>query len=148
MKNTLNAIILLTSAFLLTACMQGKVASDEEGKKLAEDYLTLISKGDYETAFTYVSEDFFKLRPREGWIAYYDAVKKEMGPITSIKLLQKLVDDRFSGRFYIYQFYLEHKNGPTKEMITMIQKINSDEPLHIFAHKIESKKLAEINSRY
>ena len=71
-----------------------------------------------------------------------------MGPIISVKHLRTISDDRYSGHFYLFQYYIKHKNGVTKEIVTMVDKINSDAPLKISGHKIDSKELGKINGEY
>ena len=59
-------------------------------------------------------------------------------------LKHKLADDRLTGTFFMFQFATKYENGLGKVMITMIQKINTDEPLKIFGYKIDSSKLSGI----
>jgi len=132
---------------ILSAC-QGNVASKQEGNDLAVKYLNATIAGNYDEAFSLVSEDFFQMRGKDTWTEYLNEVQKIMGPVISIKLSRSLVDDRFSGRFYMFQFSVKHENGFTTEMITMLQKINSKDPLKVFGHKIDSSKLKKLNARY
>ena len=131
----------------LCSC-QGKVASNEEGNALAVKYLNATFEGKYDEAFNSVSDDFFAMHSKEDWIEYHKTVQDIMGPIVSVKLSRSLVDDRFSGRFYVFQFSIKHDNGFTTETVTMLQKINSKDPLKVFGHKIESSKLKKLNSQF
>ena len=132
----------------LVGCGAQTFAPDEDANKMAEEYVTAVKAGDYDTAFTMVSDEFFSVRSKERWTEYYQAIKEHMGPVISVKLKRKHVDTRLTGQFYMYQFSIKHENGFTKEMITFIQRINSDDPLKVLAHKIDSSKLAKINSMY
>lgn len=147
MKNLMRTCVLIVSMIILQAC-QGNVASNEAGQALALKYVTAINDGKYEEAFKLVSDDFFNRFPKDERIEYYQKVKEIMGPIKSMKLSRSLVDDRFSGRFYMFQYSFKHENGITTEMVTMLQKINSKEPLKVFGHKVESSKLKKLNSQY
>lgn len=139
--------MLLVLVMVLQAC-QGNVASNEEGEALALKYVTAVNDGKYEEAFALVSDDFFNRFPKDRRIEYYDKIKEIMGPIVSMKLSNSLVDDRFSGRFYMFQYSFKHENGITTEMVTMVQKINSKDPLKVFGHKVDSSKLKKLNSLY
>lgn len=147
MKNIIKYTIILCATLLLIAC-QNKSFTNEEANSLAEKFITTVNEGNYEQAFAMVEPDFFSARPMDRWITYYDEIKKVMGPVVSVKLTQHLSDDRLSGRFYMYQFSIKHENGFTKEMVTMIQKINSDAPLKIAGHKIDSSKLMKLNDTF
>ena len=147
MKNFYRAFIATLAIILLTAC-QGQDPSKDFAQKLARDFIDSVNSGNYDQAFQSTEDQFFAIRPRDRWIAYYKAIKNELGPVISIKLSQSLTDDRFSGRFYMYQFSIKHEKGFTKEMVTMIKKINSNDPLKISGHKIDSSKLRKINEMY
>jgi len=140
-------IVMLFSVFLL-GCGAQTFAPDEDANKMAEEFITAVNAGDYDSAFELVSDDFFAFRSREKWKEYYTVIAEHMGPVISVKPTRKHVDSRLTGQFYMYQFSIKHENGFTKEMVTFIQKINSDEPLQVLAHKIDSSKLAKINSMY
>ena len=133
---------------LLVGCGAQTFAPDEDANKMAEEYLVAVKARDYDKAFTMVSDEFFSHRPKDSWMEYYQAISDHMGPVISVKLKRKHVDSRLTGQFYMYQFSIKHENGFTKEMVTFIQKINSDEPLKVLAHKIDSSKLAKINSMF
>jgi len=147
MKYLVRICMLLVLVMVLQAC-QGNVASNEEGEALALKYVTAVNDGKYEEAFALVSDDFFNRFPKDRRIEYYDKIKEIMGPIVSMKLSNSLVDDRFSGRFYMFQYSFKHENGITTEMVTMVQKINSKDPLKVFGHKVDSSKLKKLNSLY
>jgi hypothetical protein len=68
-------------------------------------------------------------------------VEETLGDIVVKKLKRKLADNRFSGRFYMFQFTNKYEKGLSKEMITLIEKINTNEPLRIYGHKYDSSKL-------
>ena len=132
---------------LIVAC-QAPSMPDNQAEAMTRQFIDNVNAAEYDKAFELVGPDFFHIRAKDEWIAYYKAVKETMGPVISIKLSRKLTDDRLSGRFYMYQYSIKHKNGFTKEMVTMIQKINSNDPVKITAHKIESSKLLKINQRF
>jgi len=133
---------------VLVACQAPSISKDV-AKEIADNYIAATTSGNYNEAFTYVNtKEFFSARSDDQWKAYFDAIAKEMGPIVSIKLSHQQADDRFSGRFYTFQYSIKHENGFTKEIITMIQEINSKADLKIFAHRIEGGKLAKINSMF
>ncbi|HFE37558.1 MAG TPA: hypothetical protein ENK06_03930 [Gammaproteobacteria bacterium] len=145
MSYAIRIFISLVFVLLLQAC-QGKVASNEEGKALAAKYVTAINEGRYDEAFQLVSDGFFDTMSKNERVAYYNKIKDIMGPVISVKLSKSLVDDRFSARFYMFQFSFKHENGITTEMVTMLQKINSKDPLKIFGHKVDSSKLKKLNA--
>ena len=141
------AMICLASV-ALWACQPPSIPK-EVATEIATGFINATTSGDYEKAFTYVNQkEFFVVRSKERWAEYYGAISKELGPIVSIKLSRFQADDRFSGRFYTYVFSIKHEKGFTKEIVTLIQEINSKDDLKIFAHKIEGGKLAKINSMY
>ena len=145
MKYVVRICLIVALGLVLQAC-QGEVASNEEGLALAEKYVNAVNEGKYEDAFSLVSEDFFNLMSDDERIEYYKKIKEIMGPVVSVKLSNSLVDDRFSARFYMFQFSFKHENGITTEMVTMLQKINSKEPLKVFGHKVDSSKLKKLNA--
>ena len=140
-------ISLVTVMLILLQGCQGDVATSEAGAELSLKFATAINDGKYEEAFDLVDEGFFNQISKDERIAYYEEIKKIMGPVKSVKLSSKLVDDRFSGRFYMFRYAFKHENGISMEMITMLQKINSKDPLRVFAHKVESSKLKKLNAR-
>ncbi len=147
MKNIMKICTVIAAVFLLQAC-QGPVATNEEGEALAVKYLTAMNEERYEDAFALVSKDFFNTRSKEERLTYHKQVQETMGPVVSVKLADHLVDNRFSGRFYMFKFAVRHENGISMEMITMIEKINSKDPLTIAGHKIESSKLKKLNANF
>jgi len=147
MKNIMKGFALICFVVALSAC-QRNVATNEEGNALGLKYVTFVNEGKYDEAFALVSDDFFNTRHKDQWIEYYKAIKETMGDVISVKLSRHLVDDRFSGRFYMFQFSIKHVNGFTTEMVTMIQRINKKEQLKVFAHKVDSSKLRKINEMY
>lgn len=147
MINKLKLGLIVSLAFLLMAC-QGVSPSHDEGHELALKYLHAINGAKYEDAYALVSDDFFGSHSKDTRIEYHDEINNIMGPVVSYKLSEKLVDNRFSGRFYMFKFALRHEKGISMEMVTMIEKINSNDPLRVFAHRIESSKLKKLNSNY
>ena len=147
MKSKIKLLLIVTLSTLLMAC-QGTSPTHGEGHSLAIQYLTAINDGKYEEAYALVSEDFFGSHSKDERIAYHDEIKKIMGPVVSVKLSEKTVDDRFSGRFYMFKFALKHENGISMEMVTMIDQINTKKPLRVFAHKVDSSKLKKLNSNF
>jgi len=148
MKAMYRIIALLILSWSLIACGPQKVGSDEDANAMAEKFVRAVHTANYDEAFSLVSDEFYAPRPRDKWIAYYKAIDEVMGPVVSVKLVRKHEDDRFSGRFYVYEFSIKHENGFTKDMITFVQKINTEAPLQVLAHKIDSSKLAKVNSMY
>lgn len=146
-KNVIKISLICAVFFLLQGC-QGDVATNEAGGELSLKFATAINDGKYEEAFSMVDEGFFSQISKEERIAYYEEIKKIMGPVKSVKLSSSLVDDRFSGRFYMFHYAFKHENGISMEMVTMLQKINSKDPLRVFAHKVESSKLKKLNARH
>lgn len=147
MKVIVRICLSLVLVVFLYAC-QGNVATNEEGAALSLDFATKINEGKYEEAYSLVSDDFFDRISKDDRTEYYQEIKKIMGPVVSVKLSSKLVDDRFSGRFYMFRYAFRHENGISMEMVTMLQKINSNEPLKVFAHKVESSKLKKLNAGF
>lgn len=132
----------------VVAC-QAPAISKDVAKEISDGFIMATTSGNYDEAFKYVNpKEFFTARVDSEWKAYYDAISKEMGPIVSIKLSRQQADDRFSGRFYTFQYSIKHENGFTKEIVTLIQEINSDADLKVFAHRIEGGRLAKINSMF
>jgi len=148
MENRIGAILLFLTSLTLWGCQAPSIPV-EVATEIATGFIEGTSSGDYEKAFKYVNKkEFFAVRDADQWKAYYDSIAKEMGPVISIKLSRHQADDRFSGRFYTYQFSIKHENGFTKEIVTLIQEINSDEDLKVFAHRVEGGKLAKINRMF
>lgn len=147
MKSKLQTLLIATISLFLMAC-QGTSPTHGEGHSLAVQYLTAINDGKYDEAYALVSEDFFGSHSKDDRMAYHDEIKNIMGPVVSMKLSTKTVDDRFSGRFYMFRFALKHENGISMEMVTMIDQINSNKPLRVFAHKVDSSKLKKLNANF
>jgi len=128
---------------------QAPAISKDVATEISRNFIAATTSGNYEEAFKYVNpKEFFTVRDKDRWIKYYSAIAEELGPIVRIKLSHFQADDRFSGRFYTYQFSIKHEKGFTKEIVTLIQEINSDDELKVFAHRIEGGKLAKINNRF
>ena len=148
MRKLLKVVSACLISLTLLSCQAPSISKDV-AREIAENFIHATTSGDYEKAFTYVNpKEFFAARSDDQWKAYYAAISKEMGPVISIKLSMEQADDRFSGRFYTYQYSIKHENGFTKEILTLIQEINSKEDLKVFAHRIEGGKLAKINSAF
>ena len=148
MSNLLKVFLIGLTSLALWACQPPAISKDV-AKEIADNFIGATTSGNYKKAFEYVNkEEFFTARSDDLWEAYYDAISKELGPVISIKLSHQQADDRFSGRFYTFQYSIKHENGFTKEIVTMIQEINSKDDLKIFAHRIEGSKLAKINSAF
>jgi len=148
MKNVTKVIVVFAAIVTLWGCQAPSISKDV-AKEIADKFINATSSGNYEEAFKHVNKkEFFAMRSDDRWIAYYDAISKEMGPIVSIKLSRHQADDRFSGRFYTFQYSIKHENGFTKEIVTMIQQINTDEELKVFAHRIEGGRLSKINKMH
>ncbi len=141
-------IFTLVLSIVLLGCTSQTFAPEEEANKMAEMFIQSVNSGNYDAAFALVTDDFFSYRAKEQWQEYYKEIAEHMGPVISVKQTRKHVDSRLTGQFYMYQFSIKHENGFTKEMVTFIQKINTEEPLKVLAHKIDSSKLAKINAKY
>ena len=148
MKNLVKFMMICLASIGLWACQAPAIPTDI-AKDVATKFINATTSGNYDEAFKYVDKkEFFAARSDDEWIKYYKAVSETMGPIVSIKLSRHQADDRFSGRFYTFQYSIKHENGFTKEIVTLIQQINTDKDLKIFAHRIEGGKLAKINEMY
>lgn len=148
MINLVRIFVIFAVSFFLWSCQAPAIPKDV-AEDISGNFIKATTSGNYAEAFKLVNpKEFFTARSDDRWIAYYDAIAKEMGPVVSIKLTRHQAEDRFSGRFYTYQYSIKHENGFTKEIVTMIQEINSNADLKIFAHRIEGGKLAKINESF
>ena len=144
MKRIVGSIIFLMS-ILLTGCEQGVVPETSEADAIARNFIKAIESKDYESMMAMVDDEFFGARSKQEWIAYLTEKDKIMGKMISYRLKTSTNDTRFSGTFYLYEYITKYENGLGKEIITMIHKINTNEPLKIFAYKIDSSKLQKLN---
>ncbi|MDH5257518.1 MAG: hypothetical protein OEX07_05905 [Gammaproteobacteria bacterium] len=148
MKKLTKVLLICLTSITLWSC-QAPAISTDVAKEISSAFIEATTSGNYQEAFKYVNpKEFFSARSDDRWAAYYDAISKEMGPVVSIKLSRHQADDRFSGRFYTFQYSIKHENGFTKEIVTLIQEINSKDDLKIFAHRIEGGRLAKINDMF
>jgi len=122
-------------------CQRGPDVTEEAGLKLTQDYLTAIEAGDFDAAFRLCAPEFFSVRSPEEWKAYLLDVQQQMGKFEKVTLQEKMDDRRLSGRFLLFQYSTKYEKGYTKDSITIIDKINTSQPLKIFGHKIESGHL-------
>lgn len=145
MKRTLLKVIFSTFLLTLMSACSFSDARDEEAAQLIEAYVNAVNDQDYEKALSMVSDEFLQERGHDGWIEYYKKVHNTLGKVTKVKLKKKLSDARYSARFYMFQYANTYENGLGKELITVVQRINTDEPLKIGAHKYDSSKLAGVH---
>jgi len=138
-------IVALLFLLALTACSFPDTSQDKAAEEMAVDYLTAIKQGDFNRAFAYCSDEFFGSRDKDGWIQYFAEVKSQLGEVKTIKLKRHLIDERLTGRFFMFQFSNKYENGYGKEMITLIMKDEADGQVKIFGHKIDSSKLSKVN---
>jgi len=148
MFSKMKLMFTLVLSLALLGCTSQTFAPEEDANKMAELFIQSVNAKDYDAAFALVSDDFYSYRGKEQWTAYYQEIAEHMGPVISVKQTRKHVDSRLTGQFYMYQFSIKRETGFTKEMVTFIQKINTNEPLKVLAHKIESSHLSKINSKY
>ena len=135
---------LILAALLLVAvagCKKGPDVTEEAGLKLTQDYLAAIQAGNFDDAFRMCAPEFFGVRSPEEWKAYFLDVQQQMGKFEKVTLQEKMDDTRLSGRFLLFQYSTKYEKGYTKDSITIIDKINTSQPLKIFGHKIESGHL-------
>jgi hypothetical protein len=143
-KMFLKFALVLALIPLLAACGFNDARNDEAGALIVA-YVNAVHAQEYDKALDMVSEEFLMERDgREGWIKYYNEVHDALGPITTLKLKTKLSDARLSAHFHMYQYTNRYEKGLGKELITVMQKINSKDALVINGHKIESSKLKVI----
>lgn len=136
--NTLSLALLLS---ILTACGFNE-AHDDVATKLVDEYIAAVHAKNYDKALSLVSDEFLAQRGgRDQWIAYFKEVDAKLGDVTKVKLKRTLSDARLSAHFYMYEYTNTYENGFAKELITIVQKINTDDPLKIGGHKYESSKL-------
>jgi len=128
-------------ALFLNACSLPDTSQDESAEKMATEYLMAIKQGDFNRAFSICSDEFFQAQDRASWEKYFASVKSRLGELKTIKLKRKLIDERLTGRFYMFQFSNKYENGYANEMITLIMKDEAGGVVKLFGHKIESSKL-------
>ena len=141
----LNRIFVLVIVLLLSACSLPDSSKDEASGDKAIAYIEAIRKGDYESAFSYCSDEFFRARDKEGWIEHFKYVKSLLGDLTKVKLKDKRIDDRLTGRFFMFQFANKYEKGLSKEIVTMIMKDGAGGEIKIFGHKIDSSKIPRLH---
>lgn len=146
MKQLFSGLI-LGMGLLLAGCSGGGDASNvemqDEASRTAEFFVNAVNAGDYDSAFTACHKDFFESRDEEQWIEYFKSIQAVLGKRTGTRLKQKISDSRLSGAFHRYEYSSQFENGLGKEIVTLVQKINTDEPPRVFAYKIESSKIPE-----
>lgn len=140
MKRMLQLLSVSLLTIFLASCTTQTV-DDEGATKLVEAFMKALNDGDYEAALDMGSEDFFGGNSRDQWIEQFETIKEHLGQRKKMKLKQRLSDVRLSGHFYIYQYATTYEKGLAKELITIVQKINTNEPLKITGYKIDSSKL-------
>ena len=146
MKRSLQYFILVVATIFIASCEQPSTAPEAPSvaQLLAERYLDAVHKGNYDSAFAMADPEYFGVRSEKDWKNYFSKVESRLGKFESMKLKQSLDDNRLTGTFHMYQFAAKYEKGLAKEMVTMIEKINTNEPLRIFAHRYESSKLMGI----
>lgn len=142
MKKILPLLFLAFFGLFAAGC-ESHGPKEQAAEKMGQDFLKAIQAGDYTTAFSYCDKEFFNTRAPDQWIEYFNDLKKTFGNFQSMHLKQKLTDNRYSGRFFMYQYATKYDNGLATEMVTMIEKINSKDPILIAGYKIDSSKLAQ-----
>ncbi len=140
MKTVVKVMLSVLLAWSLAACSTHE-PDDEGAQRIVENFLKAVHGGDYETAFSLVSPDFFNVRSEREWRAYFDNIKDKLGELEQLKLKQKLSDVRLSGHFYIYQFANKYEKGLAKEMVTIVEKVDGNDPLGVSSYRIDSSKL-------
>ncbi|MDH5230328.1 MAG: hypothetical protein OEY38_09725 [Gammaproteobacteria bacterium] len=135
-------LLLCSFLLILSACGIDK-GREAEANKLALNYITTVHEKGLDQAMPLLSDDFFQQRSRSGWKEYFTYVRKQLGATQKIKLKNRISDNRYSGTFYMFQFSNKFEHGFTKEMVTIVDKVDNKGPLKVFAHKVESSKLSE-----
>lgn len=130
----------------LSACQRGPDVTADEGLRIVEKYMAAVKAGDYDAALALCNPEYFGVRSADEWKLYFQYVRETMGPQEKVTLIQKVDDRRLSGRFLLFQYNIKWEKGFTKDSITIIDKINTNAPLKIFGHKIESSHLRQENS--
>ncbi len=140
MKTMARLFLALLALITLAACST-QDTDDEGAQRLVEQFLQSVHEGDYDKAFSLASPEFFNVRSEKEWRNYFDNIQAKLGKLEKLKLKQKLSDVRLSGHFYIYQFANKYEKGLAKEMVTIVQKVDADDPLGISSYRIDSSKL-------
>ncbi len=143
MKRILFIIIML----MLASCTTGGSVDPEQANKLSVVFMEALKNQDYDTALDMADEDFFAVRTREEWRAYFGQINAVMGERQTLKVKTAMNDAKYSGNFYMFEYVTKYENGLGKEKLTLAQMINSDDPPRVFTYRFESSKLPKLNLR-
>ncbi len=138
-------ILLIIIMLMLAACTTGGAVNPGQANKLSAAFMEALKNHDYDTALSMVDKDFFIARARDEWVAYFEQVKNVMGERQNLRVKSSINDAKYSGNFYMYEFVSTYENGLGKELLTLVQKINSDDPPRVFAYRFDSSKIPKLN---
>lgn len=120
---------MLCLASWLAACSDPppKVAASE----VVKNFYQALVDSKVQTALQAYDERFFANKSKQEWQNYL----QELGHLKKFDLNTKQADTRFSGKFYIYQFYTQYDKGKAREVMTLFLPNGSD-TIRIVGHKI------------
>lgn len=143
-------VIFILLVVLLSACGNNPAPDEGQADRLVNGFVKALQAQDYDTAFSMVDQEaFFAAHSRADWQQYFSEMYGALGKVESSRLKNKLNDTRFSGTFFMYEYVNKHENGLSKELITIVHKINTgNAPLKIFSYKVDSSKLQKLNQNW
>lgn len=133
-------LILLCLVVPLLACTEP--APKQAPSTIVKNFYSALQTSNLDSALGAYDEAFFATRTRDEWRAYL----QNLGPLEKFELNSKQSDTRFSGRFFIYQFYTQYKKGKAREIMTLFLPNGSD-TIRIVGHKIsidDKKRLSNL----
>ncbi len=139
MNRIYSIVLLCCFSLFIAACGNQNAKTNQKLDTLTKQYFAELQAQNYDKVLSFYSDDFFNLHPKPVWRARLIDLFEKLGPIDQISLANKQADTRFSGKFFIYQYYTMHGKKRVKHILTWILPVNDDK-VKLVGHMIKEPR--------
>ena len=124
MNRIYSIFLTLCISLFIISCGTQNAQTNKKLDAKAKQYFAELKAQNIETVLGFYSKEFFNIHPKPVWHGRLNSLFEKFGPIERISFINKQADTRFSGKFFIYQYYTVHTKKRIKHIMTWILPVD------------------------
>lgn len=139
MNRIYSTVLLFCFTLFIVSCGNQNAQTNKELDAKTKEYFAELQAQHIDKVLGFYSKEFFNIQPKPVWQSRLNSLFEKFGPIERISFINKQADTRFSGKFFIYQYYTIHGKKRIKHVLTWILPVDGVE-IMLVGHMIKEPR--------
>jgi len=139
MNHIYSKVLLFCVSLFIVSCGSQNAQTNIQLDAKTKEYFAELQAQHIDKVLGFYSKEFFNIQPKQMWQSRLNSLFEKFGPIERISFINKQADTRFSGKFFIYQYYTIHGKKRVKHVLIWILPVDGVE-IELVGHMIKEPR--------